>query len=152
MLIKTHLAITLFGILILISSVENKVIFVLVAILATYLADIDSKYSTIGKYKVLRPLQFFIQHRGITHSFSFLILVTIFLALFFPVIALGFFLGYGLHLFADSFTPEGIKPFYPLRKVSKGKIKTGSRTETIVFVFFVIADLGLILRNFMKLF
>lgn len=53
------------------------------------------------------------------------LVITLFFALFFPVISLPFFLGYSLHLFADSFTIQGIKPFYPIKKVSSWKIKTG---------------------------
>jgi len=145
MLIRTHLAITLFFVLLFISVVEYKFAFVLVALLATFIPDADSKFSTLGKRKSLRILQFFIKHRGVMHSFSFLILVTFFLVLFFPIISLGFFLGYGTHLLADSFTVQGIRPFYPLKKKSCGRIKTGKRTETIVFVFFLVSNLGLLM-------
>ena len=145
MLIRTHLSITLFFVLLFISVVEYKLAFVSVALLATFIPDADSKFSTLGKRKSLRILQFFIKHRGIMHSFSFLILVTLFLVLFFPIISLGFFLGYGTHLIADSFTVQGIRPFYPLKKKSYGRIKTGKRSETAVFVFFLVGNLGLLI-------
>jgi len=54
MLIKTHLAITLFFILLFLSNIEHKLVFVLVALLATFIPDIDFKYSKIGKYKAFR--------------------------------------------------------------------------------------------------
>jgi membrane-bound metal-dependent hydrolase YbcI (DUF457 family) len=54
---------------------------------------------------------------------------------------LPFFLGYGVHLFADAFTLEGIKPFWPYSGVSKGFLKTGSYTETMLFVALVIVDI-----------
>ena len=152
MLIRTHLSITLFFVLLFISVVEYKFAFVLVAFLATFIPDADSKFSTLGKKKSFRILQFFIKHRGMMHSFSFLILVTFFLALFFPIISLGFFLGYGLHLLADSFTVRGVRLFYPLKKKSCGKIKTGKRTETAVFVFFLIGDLGLMMWKILLLY
>ena len=145
MLIRTHLSITLFFVLLFISIVEYKLAFVSVALLATFIPDADSKFSTLGKRKSLRILQFFIKHRGMMHSFSFLVLVTLVLVLFFPIISLGFFLGYGTHLIADSFTVQGIRPFYPLKKKSYGRIKTGKRTETIVFVFFLVGNLGLLI-------
>lgn len=145
MLLKTHLAITVFGILLFFNHVDNKLVFVLVAILATYIPDIDSRYSTLGRKKINRILQFFTKHRGITHSFVFLILVTFVLLFFIPIVALGFFLGYGLHLFADSFTRDGIQPFYPFVKAkSKGNISSGGKIEVLVFVLFLIFDVGIL--------
>ena len=144
MLLKTHLAITVFFVLVLINSVTSvsgKIIFVLMALISTYLPDVDSRFSSIGHRKLSRILQFFTKHRGITHSFTFLLAITFFLVLFSPLISLGFFLGYGLHLMADSFTRDGIRPFYPLKLSSKGGLKTGSRFEISIFVFFVVADL-----------
>jgi len=144
MLIRTHLAITLCFVLLFISNVEHKIIFIAVALFATFIPDIDYKFSTLGKKKILRILQFFVKHRGIFHSFTFLIVITLFFVLFFPIFALPLFLGYGLHLLADSFTIEGITPFYPYRKKSLGRIKTGGRREISVFVFFILIDLGLL--------
>ncbi|GBE19582.1 MAG TPA: metal-dependent hydrolase [Candidatus Pacearchaeota archaeon] len=143
MLIRTHLLITLFFVMVFFESVEHKFIFLVVAVLATYIPDIDSKFSKIGNRKILRILQFFIKHRGMIHSFSFLLLITMFFVLFIPILAFGFFLGYGLHLLADSFTITGIMPFYPYKKKISGKIRTGGRSETAVLVLFVIGDLGL---------
>ena len=144
MLLKTHLAITLFFILLFLPSVNNKIIFVLVAIIATYLPDVDSRHSTIGRRKLARVLQWFTKHRGMMHSFTFLLSITVVLVFVWPKIALGFFTGYGLHLFADSFTKNGIRSFYPSKKVSKGPLKTGSFFETGIVVAFVFADLFLL--------
>ena len=152
MLIHTHLSITLFFVLLFISSVESKLAFVLVALLATFIPDIDSKFSKIGKRKIFRILQFFVKHRGVMHSFIFLSLITLFLVLFFPIIALPFFLGYSLHLFADSFTIKGIKPFYPWKKVSLGKIRTGGKSEVFIFVVFIVLDLFLLFAKIFSIF
>jgi len=152
MLIRTHIAITICAILIFISSVEHKLIFVLVMLIATFIPDVDSKFSTLGKKKTFRVLQFFIKHRGIMHSFTFLLLISFFLVLFFPVIALPFFLGYGLHLFADSFTVRGIKSFYPYKKISSWKIKTNKKSEAIVFVLFILIDVGLFIWKIFSMF
>lgn len=141
MLIRTHLLITLFFILILFSSVENKVVFVVVALIATFIPDIDTKFSKLGKKKVFRPLQFFVSHRGFLHSFIFLALISLIFYLFLPIIMLGFALGYGLHLFADGFTIQGIRPFYPFKRRLRWKIKTGGKSEVVLFVGFLIADL-----------
>jgi len=152
MLARTHLLITLFFVLLFISNVEHKISFVVMALIATFIPDVDSKFSAIGKYKILRAFQFFVKHRDIIHSFSFLIFITLFFILFFPVIALPFFLGYGLHLFADSFTVTGIKPFYPFKKKSSWKIRTGGKTETIVFLCFLFFDFVLLMFVFSNLY
>ena len=105
MLIRSHLTITIFFVLLLLDKVESKFIFVIVALMATYIPDIDSKKSKLGKYILFRPLQWFTKHRGIFHSFSFLIVVSFILYLFFPYSFLfGFVLGYGLHLLTDCLT------------------------------------------------
>ena len=144
MLIKTHILITLFFVLILLNSVENKAVFVIVALIATFIPDIDTKFSKLGKKKVFRPLQFFVSHRGFLHSFIFLGLITLIFYLFWPILIFGFVLGYGSHLLADSLTIQGIKPFYPFKTRIKGKIKTGGRLEVALFVGFLIVDLWLI--------
>jgi len=144
MLIKTHLALTVLAILIFISSVEHKFIFVIVALVAAYIPDVDSPFSKLGHHKIFRPLQIFVKHRGILHSFTFLLLFTLALVLFFPIAAFGFFLGYGLHLFADSFTINGIRPFYPSKRTASGKLKTGSVIETGIFIGVILAILFII--------
>ena len=152
MLIYTHLAITLFFVLLLMPFVEYKIVFLISALISSIIPDIDSKFSTLGRKKILRILQFFVKHRGILHSFSFLFLISLLLILFYPKIAFGFVLGYGLHLFADSFTKNGIKPFYPFKRKIRGIIKTGGKLETMIFVVFLIADLFLIIRFFVDIF
>lgn len=144
MLIRTHFAITMFFVLLFLNSVNDKVLFVVVALVATLIPDVDSRFSTIGRRKIARILQWITKHRGVIHSFSFLILIVIGILIFYPKIALGFFLGYGLHLFADSFTIEGIQPFYPYRKKAKGFIRSNGKSEVIVFIIFVIGSLGLL--------
>ena len=152
MLIKTHLAITLFFVLLFLPFVKLPLLFLVIALLATYLPDIDSKYSKIGHHFFLRPIQWFAKHRGFVHSFTFLMIVTIGLALFLPIIALAFFLGYASHLIADSFTVEGIRPFYPSRRICCGSIRTGSLYETNIFVFFIIIDLILFVTKSSSIF
>jgi len=141
MLLRTHISITLFFVLLLLPAVNSKFIFVVVALIATLIPDVDSRFSKIGHKKIARVLQFFTKHRGIIHSFTFLIFLTFVLALFFPVVSLGFFLGYGVHLLADSFTVDGIRPFYPSKLQSKGSIRTGGKSETTVFVLFILLGL-----------
>lgn len=145
MLLRTHYAITAFFVILFFSSVGFKFIFLVTAIIGTQLPDIDSRYSRIGHRKIARVLQFFTQHRGMIHSFTFLLSLTVILLLIWPVGAFGFFLGYSLHLFSDSFTPDGIRPFYPSKKKINGKIKTGGAMEVGLFVTLAIVDVILIL-------
>lgn len=144
MFIRTHLLITLFFILILFQNLEYPVIFVVVALIATFIPDIDTKFSKLGKKKIFRPLQFFVNHRGFLHSFVFLGLISLIFYLFLPIVMLPFIIGYGTHLIADSLTIQGIRPFYPCKARLHWKIKTGGRLEVILFVMFLIADLVLL--------
>lgn len=148
MLIKTHLAFSVLGILLLIPLVEHKTIFILSVIFATYLPDVDSRYSSFGKRSIARILQFFTTHRGLIHSFSFLLVITLLLVFFLPIFALGIFVGFGLHLFADSLTPDGIRPFYPSKRVSSGFIETGSKKEFILFLCLIAVNFFLVLNLF----
>ncbi len=145
MMIRTHLAITFLAILLFLPHISSEFVFISVALLSTFLPDIDIPFSTLGKHKGFRFLQNFTQHRGLFHSFSFCILVSFILAFFIPVATLPFFLGYGLHLFADSFTVEGIKPFWPYKGKSSWTVKTGGLKETSIFVFLVLIDFVLVI-------
>jgi len=132
MLYYTHLIVALFFSLLLFESFGF--VFLIVALISTILPDIDTRHSRIGKYWIFRPLQFFLVHRGILHSFVFLIVVGLVLSLFSKVVAYGFLFGYGLHLFLDRIG-----------------IKVGSVLETMIFVVFVIGDLILIGRLLLSL-
>ena len=152
MMTRTHLAIVAFAILDLIGYVENKLVFVTIALIATLIPDIDTEFSSLGKKRIFRSLQWFVKHRGLIHSFTFLILITILFTLFIPFLAFGFFVGYSLHLFADSFTIDGIQPFFPVKKKIAGKIRVGGIVEVSVFVFFVLADAFLLVMKIVAYF
>lgn len=148
MLFKTHIVFTLFSVLFLIDHVHYKFAFVVVALVAGVLPDIDSGFSTLGKHRLFRPVQLFTRHRGIIHSFTLCILVTLALAAYFPIYSLPFFLGYSLHLFADCFTVEGIRPFWPFKFESKGPLRVGSALEEVLFIGFCIVDVVLVASFF----
>ena len=148
MLGKTHLVIALFATIIFLPHVSHKWIFIPIVLLATMLPDIDSGFSSLGKKPIFRPLQMLTRHRGLFHSFTFCILVTLVLAMYWPVFAFPFFLGYGLHLLADSWTVEGIKPFWPLKLVSRGNVKVGGTIEETLFLVFILLDILFALITF----
>jgi len=143
MLFRTHLMFSIFAILLMINFVNNQLVFVIVALIATIIPDIDHSDSVIGKRLIFRPLQFFIRHRGMIHSFTIAVLIGVLIAIFFPVASLGFFLGYSVHLLCDSFTREGIEPFWPLDYKIKGYLTTGEKYEEVLFVFMIAVNLVL---------
>lgn len=148
MLLRTHLALAVLAIILFVGHVDNRLLFIFVALIATMLPDIDTAFSTLGKRRSFRILQFFVKHRGPIHSFSFCIVVSFVLAFFIPSVSLAFFLGYGLHLFIDSFTAEGIIPFWPYSKKSSWKLRTGSLIESSLFLILVLVDVILVIFMF----
>jgi len=145
MLLRTHLAISLFFILVCLSSVSSKLIFILFVLIGTIIPDIDSKKSFGGNFKILRPIQLLFTHRGFFHSLLFMVLVLIFLKYVFPVGMFGFFVGFLSHIIADIFTIEGIRVFYPFNFKFFGFVKTGELSETLFLLFVVVVDIFLFL-------
>lgn len=140
MLAKTHLAIGLFAMIFFLPHVDNVWVFIPVVLIASILPDIDSAFSTLGKNKAFRPLQAFTEHRGVFHSLTFCAVIAVFFSFYLPVLAFGFFLGYGLHLLADSWSVEGIRPFWPLQGIVHGSVRVGGVIEQGIFITFVILD------------
>jgi|TARA_B100001971_G_scaffold169622_1_gene161466 inner membrane protein len=117
--------------------------------------DIDHPRGMVSQFNILKvvsgALQRVVTHRGFTHgipaSLLFLgisIQITSFLELDIFV-ALGFFVGYILHLAADSLNPTGIKWFQPFHNGKiRWRISTGSLSERIFF-FFLIGVVGILL-------
>lgn len=149
MLFRTHLVIAIFVLFFLLPYFYFSWVFAFVFLLATGFVDIDSKKSKIGNHWYLRPLQWLVSHRGIFHSLISAVLLSGVIYFFFPILGIGFFLGYVLHLFIDSLTSQGVKLFYPISnfKISFG-IKSGGIIEEVVFVLFLLSDLWLTWRVF----
>jgi inner membrane protein len=148
MIKRTHLLIALGIALLFLPHVKNKILFIPVLLIAALLPDIDSPSSFLGKYKIFRPMQMAVKHRGIFHSLTLCFGFSLAFAFIEPVLALPFFLGYSSHLFADSFTEEGTMPFWPWKKTANGAIRTGGHTETIVLYVFIVVDAILFARLF----
>jgi inner membrane protein len=151
MFFQTHLAATIFGILIFSDFIGGKFLFAIVAIFSTFLPDMDNGYSYLGRKKIFKPIRNFAKHRTFLHSFTFLIIIFLFLYFWIPVIAYGFLLGYGLHLCLDSMTVRGIKPFWPLKFKIKGKMVSGKGFEIFIFVSLLIIDIFLFLRKILNI-
>lgn len=129
MLFKTHLMVAIFIILIFISYVNSKLVFAIMILIATIIPDLDTK-STYGKYFNFEPIT---KHRGFIHSFTTAAILAGLIAIKWPVASFGFFLGYSVHLITDSFTREGIQPFWPFKWKTYGPIITGGKIEEILF-------------------
>lgn len=151
MLRRTHLAIGLAIALHFSLYVQDKFVFFVMVLLATLLPDIDSKFSWAWRMPFTKPAPVENTHRGLFHSYTFCIPASIALAFVFPVLALPFFFGYSFHIFADSFTPQGIRPFWPMKQVSKGPVTTGSKVEDVLFWIFVMLDAFLAFMFFVYL-
>ena len=152
MLYRTHVALTLLFILALVPHVTHPLVFALIALVSSFLVDIDTTNSHIGQKIYFRPLQWFVKHRGFIHSFTFCILISAVLAFFIPLAAFGFFIGFSSHLLGDALTLDGIRPFWPSTLEVKGFIRTGGVREHVVFACIGIIDILLSIIYFNKIF
>ncbi|MFH1237144.1 MAG: metal-dependent hydrolase [Candidatus Aenigmatarchaeota archaeon] len=95
-----------------------------------------------------------VYHRKLAHNIWVMLLAGIIIALVANSIEFGmaFALGFMSHMLADSLTPMGVYPLYPLKSShpyflvgGKAKITTGSRGEKIFQAVIVIATVFVIL-------
>jgi membrane-bound metal-dependent hydrolase YbcI (DUF457 family) len=144
MMRKTHIVISIAVALYFLPFIEHKLLFIPIVLVGGLFPDIDSMSSGSGNKLLFRPVQAVFKHRGPLHSYTFSIGLTLILAFFWPIHALPFFLGYSFHIWVDSFTRRGIRPFWPLRFESKGAAKTGGVIDRTIFWTFVIINLFLL--------
>ncbi len=152
MLFKTHFSFSILIFLLLFSTQQNWWIFLAGILISTALVDIDSKQSKIGKYKIFRPLQLFLKHRGIMHTLLAAIILTLLSTMINIQFAFAFFIGYMGHLTLDILTRQGIKLFYPFsnKKIRIG-VKTNGYTEIIIFSVLTTINLIIILLTIYNL-
>lgn len=135
------MAFAVFLILLFFQSVQNKLTFVIMVLIATIIPDLDSSRSSYGRHLIFRPFQFFVKHRGFFHSFTTAVILSLILAVFWPKLSFGFFLGFTGHLIIDSFTKDGIRPFWPLKWKSSGSIVSGGRVEEIFYMTMIFVNI-----------
>ena len=124
----------LFGMLNITGSIftTNFLIFLVVAVFASMVPDIDNPSSKLGKN--IKIVGYVFKHRGFFHSLPSLILFTFIFSRFFSLtLTFAFFLGYFSHLILDNFTYQGIYWFYPFKYRIKGITKTKSLFEKVFF-------------------
>lgn len=149
MLLRTHLVFAVLFYLVSFQFLQNRVVFLIFLLLATIFVDIDSRKSKLGKRWYLRPLQWFVSHRGVFH--------TLFAGLFFSFIIYsfnnwagwGFFAGYCIHLILDCLTDRGCRLFWPVSDIKISFfVRSGGIIEEILFVLVLLTDCGLIWKIF----
>jgi len=145
---KTHLAFGFALMFFFFPHVNNKLVFVPIVLIASLLPDIDSAYSYLGNKMIFRPLQFFVKHRGVIHSLTLAVVLSGIFAFVYPPLAFPFFLGYAGHLFLDTLTIEGIKPFWPFKAEVKGHFRSGGSIDSGVYIGLIIASVLLFIRLF----
>ncbi|MCR4285112.1 MAG: metal-dependent hydrolase [archaeon] len=147
MLFRTHLvfSLALYFFLIWILEVPNKLLFLIFILFATIFVDIDTKKSKFGKKWFFRPLQLFLNHRGMVHSIFFASLLSLIVGSFNLWAGFGFFVGYVSHLFIDGLTKSGVAFLWPLTKKKFGfGIKTGGIFEEVIFVLLLLGNIFLV--------
>jgi len=149
MLMRTHLAFSAFLAIYFLPFVNSKIYFIIMVLIGTALPDIDLMHSYVGNRWYFRPIQWFVKHRGIIHSITFALVITIVLAMYLPVLAFGFFLGYVGHLIGDAITIEGIRPFWPSKSESLGRMRVGGIGEKVLFYVLVLIDVMMVVRLFL---
>ncbi len=142
---KTHLLLGLFVALYFLPNASNKIIFFPIVLLASILPDIDSVIAPKKDYKLMRKLKSK-SYKDFMHSYTWCIFLSLILAFFYPILALPFFIGYSFHLFFDSITVGGTRPFWPLKMRSKGFIVPNGKAEKTINLILGFLNVFLILR------
>lgn len=154
MLAKTHALFSLLLGLIFLYYVDvpYKIIFLILLVLSSYLPDIDTPQSTLGKkvWLISYPLKLIFGHRKLFHSlFLPLAIYAVFYYFKLQYFGLAVMLGYITHLIGDALSKEGIMFLYPISKFKiTGFFKVGGLIETILMICFFIIDFLVILIYF----
>ena len=144
----THVA---FSILILniffsLINIKISITIYIVNIIASIIPDADYSGSIVCRiFPPFKKLQRLVGHRGLTHSFFFLVPLTVLIYFFTNIyVVIAFFLGYSSHLFGDTFTKSGVRLFYPIHyifvfpKDGEKRFNSGDiKVESLLIVAFV---------------
>ena len=157
MLAKTHalFSFLLGSIFLYYFEIPYQAIFLILIVLSSYLPDIDTPQSKLGKslFFISYPLKFIFGHRKLFHSIFIPLILFGLLANFLDLFYLGLaiFLGYFTHLIGDAFSKEGIMFLYPISKFKlNGFFKVGGNFEMFLASLFLIIDFLIILFYFLS--
>jgi len=134
-----------FASLFFIPNVNNKLVFLPIVLIASIIPDIDAVIAPKKDYKILRKLKTK-SYKDFMHSYTLCIVLSLLIAFFYPILALPFFVGYSFHLFFDSLTVGGTRPFWPLKVRSRGFIVPGGKAEKAITLILGFLSVLLILR------
>jgi membrane-bound metal-dependent hydrolase YbcI (DUF457 family) len=140
MLLKTHLAFALFIILLMLSHIQEKILFVILFLIATILPDLETLPSHFSKVQAHFHEAIIAKHHSPFHSLTFGLLISIPFLFIYPAVAFPIFLGFGVHLILDMFTSQGVRIWWPSEKIIKGPVITGGLIEQVIFYTVVILD------------
>ncbi|MDP6600053.1 MAG: metal-dependent hydrolase [Candidatus Woesearchaeota archaeon] len=150
MMYYTHLAFGIFIALLAIDffNIQNKLFFILIAIMFSVFPDIDERKSKMGREnKIISTIiNFMFGHRGFIHSIYIPLILYLVFYYINKEIGIAVLTGYFSHLFTDALTKQGIRPLAPLiNKKINGMIKTNSLLEKTFFLIITLLILYLLL-------
>jgi membrane-bound metal-dependent hydrolase YbcI (DUF457 family) len=148
MLLKTHIAVGIAAALYFLPHMNDKLIFAPTVLVASILPEIGNILFAKKGHKYMKVFKSKNPLGGITRTYTTCILVSIILAVIYPILAFPFFLGYSFNLFLNTFSTEGIRPFWPLKNKTSGHIATGGNIDLTIFILFLIFDLALVVKIF----
>lgn len=121
--------------------IENKLLFIVIAVATAMVVDIDNIRSSIGQKlePYARALNFLFKHRGLLHSIWPPLLLFLLLININKIMAIAVVVGYLSHLILDSLTIEGISLFWPIKYKIKGFVRVGGITEQVIIVLTFLA-------------
>lgn len=138
MIFFTHIAFALFLAVLTQKYIgEFGIAFLIAVLVSAAFPDIDIGTSYLGRH--FRLLNFFMTHRGITHTILVMMMFTIsaYLVTKDSSVAIGSILGYASHLFLDSLTPAGLNIFWPSKLITRGPIRSAGAIDMLLFASFV---------------
>ncbi|MEM4153055.1 MAG: metal-dependent hydrolase [Candidatus Pacearchaeota archaeon] len=159
MMFRTHMLFALFFYILFIKifSMQFSLIFAAIMAFGSILPDIDSPSSFVNRkylFGIGKNIAAFSEHRGFFHSifgiliFATLSIISIHLLKLPLIYSVALPLGYFMHLAADSLNVSGIKWLWKSNKLHiKWKIKTGSISEQLFFIFLLILTIYIIIGN-----
>jgi len=142
---RIHLLIGVFIALYFLPVVNHKIVFFPMVLAASFIPDLDAVIAPKRDFKILQPLKNQ-TYKDFMHSYTVCVILSIIVALLYPILALPFFIGYSVHLFFDSLTLIGICPFWPSKSRITGFISPGSKTEKTIELMLALFIVLLVFR------
>ena len=148
MQLKTHLALALGAALYFLPHINEKFLFIVVTVASTLIPNFALLISSNKNFqsKSLEP------HPNISlflRTYTLCIILTIVLTFVLPKLSLPFFIGYSFALFLETFSTQGIIPFWPYNKKVAGKIAHGGSIDKTIFLLLLIFDAALMVKMFL---